>query len=61
MAFEGAILDFDGTLVDSIDAWHDLEGVLAVKRRRPSRLKIASSLFRCRSMRSHSGSMGVSA
>ena len=29
MAFEGAILDFDGTLVDSIDAWHDLEGVLA--------------------------------
>ena len=26
MAFEGAILDFDGTLVDSIDAWHDLEG-----------------------------------
>lgn len=29
MALAGAILDFDGTLVDSIDAWRDLEGVLA--------------------------------
>lgn len=28
MAFAGAILDFDGTLVDSLDAWRDLESVL---------------------------------
>lgn len=28
MAFTGAILDFDGTLVDSLDAWRDLESVL---------------------------------
>lgn len=28
MAFTGAILDFDGTLVDSLDAWRDLERVL---------------------------------
>lgn len=28
MAIEAAILDFDGTLVDSIQAWRDLEGVL---------------------------------
>lgn len=29
MALTGAILDFDGTLVDSLDGWHNLEGVLA--------------------------------
>lgn len=29
MALSGAILDFDGTLVDSLEAWRDLEGILA--------------------------------
>ena len=29
MALAGAILDFDGTLVDSLDGWRNLEGVLA--------------------------------
>lgn len=28
MAIAGAILDFDGTLVDSLDAWRDLENLL---------------------------------
>ena len=29
MALSGAILDFDGTIVDSLDAWRSLEGSLA--------------------------------
>lgn len=29
MALTGAILDFDGTLVDSLDGWRNLEGMLA--------------------------------
>lgn len=29
MALTGAILDFDGTLVDSLDGWRSLEGALA--------------------------------
>ena len=29
MALSGAILDFDGTIVDTLDAWRSLEGSLA--------------------------------
>lgn len=31
MAITGAIFDFDGTLVDSLDAWRGVEGMLAKK------------------------------